>query len=216
MAHPNGTNEHHVDHALLRARDKLDEALARSPEQPGLLMMRARASSRCEAAEEAGAWWLRAAQAHEGRPEAIDCLREAASCLQQAGAGDDACDAWEQVLELEASDGHRLAFGRCLYDLGHRDQARRELQAVADCDDHDLAGQACELLARFTPDPLPWARRGVEHAAKARQRPEFGRRLVQLSSLHREAGDVRKAEAYLERARPYLGDEVASAVARSG
>jgi tetratricopeptide (TPR) repeat protein len=193
-----------ADAALLRARKKLDEAIARTPDQPGLLVMRARAADRSEPPEVAASWWLRAADAHEGQPQEVDCAREAARCAEQAGDLLLAGAAWSRVLELEPTDAHRLGCGRCLHVLGDHDEARELLLQVADGSDHDLAGQACELLATFTPDPFPWARRGVEHAARAKQKPAFGRRLMQLSTLHREAGDLRKAEAYSERARPYL------------
>jgi len=194
-----------TERQLLKAMRQLETALAAKPDEPGLLVLRARAAARLDGPAEAARWWQKAARAQEGA-QAADSHREAAQALEEAGDLAGARQAWEQMVRVEPTATRRLAAVAFLRRSGDTSAAAELLENVARSEEHAAALDACDQLCNLCDDPMPWARRAVEHAAKAKQPDDFGRCLVRLAQLHHDRGDDRKAAAYLERARPYVDE----------
>ena len=194
-----------TERQLLKAMRQLDQALAARPREPGLLVLRARAAARLDGPLEAARWWLQAAAAQDG-PEAADSYCEAAACYEEGGDPKAARRAWRDVLRIEPTSEQRLVVAAFYRRTDQLPEAIELLSEVAVSQDHVEALDACDQLFEIDEDPMPWARRAVEQAAKARLPERFGPSLIRLAHLHRERGDERKYLAYLDRARPYVDE----------
>lgn len=202
MTLPPGST-HTTERALLKAARQLDHALSMRPREPGLLVLRARAAARLDGPLESARWWLQAAAAQDGDASA-DSYREAALAYEAGGDVAAARRAWSDVLRVEPTATQKLVVAEFYARTQQIPAAVKLLAEVAKSSEHSEALDACDRLFELDEDPMPWARRAVEHAAKARRPDRFGASLVRLAHLHRDRGDERKAQAYLERARPYI------------
>jgi tetratricopeptide (TPR) repeat protein len=210
--------------ALEEARARLDESLAKHPDDPTLLLLRGRADERLEQFEDAAKFFQRAAKRlHEQGDRAAEAAAsvEAAQAFGRAGALSkagllfQAAIAGYELLPDEVSVARtRLAFAKVQMAAKQQADARQQLEltlepleAAADWESLGWVNEQLTQIAHDASEPegaLSRARSAVECAAKAKDRSSFGQRLAMVAVLHLEGRNLAKARQYQERAQPYL------------
>jgi tetratricopeptide (TPR) repeat protein len=221
--------------ALELARAHLDEQLAQKPDDPKLLVLRARADERLEQFDAAADFYRRAADRYHAlndvAAEATARL-DAGNMLIRAGSPGGSWGQFEGAIRLflQAGDPLGAARARCGLARGkiegrHASEAYLLLEAsvppLTQHEDWELLGWVHEQLAQLMRESgdregaLREAKAAVECAAKGKDRRRFGRRLAAVAALHRELGNRAKARQYQEKAQPHLlgADDVMGALA---
>ncbi|HHO50814.1 MAG TPA: tetratricopeptide repeat protein [Deltaproteobacteria bacterium] len=212
--------------ALEQARAQLDEALAARPDDVGLLILRGRADERTGRYSEAATFFQRAARlcrrsgdrAAEGA-SLIDC----GASLSRAGFDVEAREAYQRAISCYELSGAELATAQARLALvrheltHHRFRSVRQqldlcLEPLESHESWDELGWVFDRLVDCTlregglEEALNYARFGVEVAARAKDRRQFGLRLKVVGSLHHELGNPSKARGYLKKSLRYLQD----------
>lgn len=210
--------------ALEIARAKLDEQLKKTPDDPRLLLLRARADEKLEQYSDAVKFFRRAAtllQRSGDITASVSASLEAANAHARAGELSEANELFDYAIaRYEQLDEHvsaalaRVTQARVLLDARETAKAWGVLAlsiGPLEQGEHWVElGWAYERLTEFAKvsgDPvsaLEHAKAAVECAAKAKDRHLFGRRLAIVAGLHLEAGRFGKARQYQERAQGYL------------
>lgn len=210
--------------ALLQVISRLDEQLAKKPDDLRVLEMRAKAAERLERWEDAAQVWqslVKAARGANDRPlEARACL-QAGIALSRAdqpnkGVGflQRATAAFELLRDEPMTARARMEQARHHLSQGEDGRARPllelaapGLEAAAAWEELGWVHRQLSQLALAAGGPaagLESARLAVEAAARAKSPPQLGERLMHLAALHQANGAPAKARSYLERALPPL------------
>lgn len=210
--------------ALEQARAQLDEALAARPDDVPLLILRGRADERTGRYSEAATFFQRAARLCRrsgDRSAEGAALLDCGAALSRAGFDAEAREAYQRAISCYELAGAELATAQARlslvrHELTHqrlgaiRQQLDRCLEPLEAHESWDELGWVFDRLVDSAlyegqlEEALNYARFGVEVAARAKDRVQFGLRLRVVGTLHHELGNTSKARSYLVKALPYL------------